>query len=49
MPLSVERKDRRYGARVHANQDIFLAAQSGEMIGILGPNWAGKNTLAPHP
>jgi branched-chain amino acid transport system ATP-binding protein len=42
--LSLEKISKRFGAVVVA-QDIDLALEAGEALGIIGPNGAGKTTL----
>jgi len=42
--LSLEKISKRFGAVVIANE-IDLALQEGEALGIIGPNGAGKSTL----
>src|SRR5476651_1615523 len=42
--LSLERISNRFGAVVVANE-IDLALEEGEALGIIGPNGAGKTTL----
>ena len=44
MILSLEKISKRFGAVVVAN-DIDLALNDGEALGIIGPNGAGKTTL----
>ena len=44
-PLEIRDLNKRYKSGVWANRDITLNAEPGEILGILGPNAAGKTTL----
>ena len=44
-PLEIRDLNKRYKNGVWANRDITLDAEPGEILGILGPNAAGKTTL----
>jgi ABC-2 type transport system ATP-binding protein len=42
-PLSLDRLSKRFG-RIHAVDDLTLTVESGQMVGFLGLNGAGKST-----
>ena len=44
-PVEVRDLNKRYKNGIWANRDITLAVERGEILGILGPNEAGKTTL----
>lgn len=45
MLLEIDHLSKTYKSGVHANNDISLSVDGGEVFGLLGPNGAGKTTL----
>lgn len=43
--LEINQIRKTYRGGIHANDDITLSIQAGEVFGLLGPNGAGKTTL----